>query len=347
MTEVTKCVLLDNHRLELYWSGDVRGSDDAENVAVSVGGVPRRLHVWKEPEEWDRGCVYETEKRRTTLYVEECLYPYDAEKISVSFSGRVTDADGASVQKVMRCVPQYVPYYEKYTESSCGIVIKSSAKVSDEAHAVAAATADHMLSRLPEAAQVMRHFHAEVAVYALGEDAYDIPEHRVGYKVLHRPVEGFGGVADLPVTSISERNLLRITEGPHATRYPNEFIMAHEFGHAVHLIGLNYLPDRTKANELLSAYENARRLGRWPNTYLIGNYEEYFATLTTVWFNVMAESADGTWDGVRGPVNKRDELKEYDPEAYAFFERIYPREGFAGRWSETPRLFYPDGSRRE
>ena len=154
-------------------------------------------------------------------------------------------------------------------------------------------------------------------------------------------------MADLPVTSISERNLLRITEGPHATRYLNEFIMAHEFGHAVHLIGLNYLPDRTKANELLSAYENARRLGRWPNTYLIGNYEEYFATLTTVWFNVMAESADGTWDGVRGPVNKRDELKEYDPEAYAFFESIYPREGFAGRWSETPRLFYPDGSRRE
>jgi len=347
MIQVTKCILLDNHRIELYWDSAVKGSDDAANVFVSVAGSERHLHVWKEPEEWDRGCVYEDGKRKTTLYVEECLYPYDTEKIRISFSDGVKGADGAGVEATIHCTPQYLPFYRKYTASKCGIVIKSSGAVSDEAHRAAAAAADLMLSRMPEAAAIMRHFHAEIAIYALSEDVYDIPEHRFGYRVLHRPVEGFGGVSDLPVTSISERNLMRMLEGPHATRYPNEFIMAHEFGHAVHLIGINYCRDQTKAQELLRAYENACRLGRWPKTYAIGNYEEYFATLTTIWFDVMAESSDGTWDGVRGPVNKRDELQKYDPEAYAFFRSIYPEEYFAGQWAETPRFFNPDGSKRK
>lgn len=345
MTKVTKCILLDDHRLELYWDGGVQGSDDVENVFVSVGGNERHLHVWKEPEEWDKGCVYEKEKRRTTLYVEECLYPYETDQLSLSFSGRVTGEDGGPVEKSVRCVPEYHPFYQKYTKSKCGIVIKSSADVSDEAHAIAAAAVDHMLSHLPEIAAVMRHFHAEVAIYGLDETAFDIPEHRIGYRILLRPAEGFGGVTNQPVTSVSERNLLRIVEGPHETHYPNECIMAHEFGHAIHLIGINYCSDQTKAKEFLHTYENARRLGRWPKTYAISNYAEYFATLTAIWFNAMSESPDGTWDGVRGPINKRDELKEYDPEAYAFFESIYPQENFSGRWAETPRFFNLDGSR--
>ena len=347
MARVTQCILLDNHRIELYWDGDVTGSDDAGNGSVSVAGKAKHLHVWRDPEEWDKGCVYEDGKRRTTLYVEEFLYPYEAEKIHISFSDGVKARDGGEVERSVDCAAQYRPFYRKYTASKCGIVIKSSGAVSDEAHRVAAETADLMLGKMPEVAAVMRRFHAEVAIYALNEDVYDIPEHRFGYRILHRPVEGFGGVSDLPVTSIAERNLLRVLDGPHATRYRNEFIMAHEFGHAVHLIGINYLADQTKAKELLRAYENACRLGRWPKTYAIGNYEEYFATLTTIWFDVMAESNDGTWDGVRGPINKRDELKEFDPEAYEFFRSIYPEEHFGGKWAETPRFFHPDGSKRE
>lgn len=347
MTSVKECILLDNHRLELYWDGDVHGSDIAENVSIAIRGKQKRLHTWDEPEEWDKGCLYEAEKRKTTLYITECIYPSDVDAITVSFSDGVTGQDGRPVKKDMACAPVYSPYYEKYTTSLCGIVIKSKAGIADETHKYAAAAADHMLSRIPDVADVMRRFHAEVAIYGLDEDAYAIPEHRIGYKVLRRHVEGFGGITDLPVTSISQSNLLRILEGPHMTRYPNEFIFAHEFGHAIHLIGISYLNDQRRAKKFLQIYENACRLGRWPKTYAINNYEEYFATLTTIWFNVMAESADGSWDGVRGPVNKRKELKEYDPEAYEFFASIYPEEDFSGAWAKTPNFFDPDGTRRE
>lgn len=58
----------------------------------------------------------------------------------------------------------------------------------------------------------MAEFGAELAIYPLGEDAYDIPEHRVGCLYMHRHVEGYGGVIENPVSSISEANVLRILE---------------------------------------------------------------------------------------------------------------------------------------
>lgn len=99
MTKVTQCVLLGSHRPELYWNGDVCGSDAAENVLVSVTGQVRHHHTWEEPEEWDRGCVYEAKKQKITLFSEECLYPYDTDKISVSFSDGVIGADDGPVEK--------------------------------------------------------------------------------------------------------------------------------------------------------------------------------------------------------------------------------------------------------
>ena len=60
----------------------------------------------------------------------------------------------------------------------------------------------------------------------------------------------------------------------------------------------------------------------WPNTYAISNADEFFATMCTIWFSVMEESPDWT-DGVRGPVNTREDLLKYDPETYAFFDKIF------------------------
>lgn len=346
MTEVLQCILLDNHRLELYWNNEISGAENVDNYKVTNGNKAFHLHVWKEPEEWDKGCLYEKERKRTTLYLEECIYPYHLCDLTITFSEEIKDLFDHPVKRNLECRKEYKPFYEKYTISQNGIVIKSSRNVSDEAHAIASKAADHMLEKIPDVAAVMRRFHAEIAIYGLDEYVYDIPEHRYGYNVLHRPVEGFGGVSDLPVTSVSECNLLRCTEGKHATRYINEFIMAHEFGHAVHLIGINYCRDQKLAEKLLTCYKNACDAGRWPKTYAIGNYEEYFATLTSMWFGVMAESADGTWDGVRGPVNTRKEMQIYDPEAYDFFAEIYPEEGFGGKWEHTPNLFNIDGTRR-
>ena len=51
----------------------------------------------------------------------------------------------------------------------------------------------------------------------------------------------------------------------------------------------------------------ARTLAR--NSYAISNSDEYFATLSAIWFNVMNECAkDDGWDGTRGPINTRRRL---------------------------------------
>ena len=132
--------------------------------------------------------------------------------------------------------------------------------------------------------------------------------------------------------SISEANLIRLQSGRYATRYPHEMILVHEFGHTVHLVGINFLDDQSTADQVRAAYAHAVEAGLWPSSYAISNYEEYFATLSTVWFNVMEEGIDGRWDGIRGPVNTRDELLEYDPMGYELMASVYPEKSLPRPW---------------
>ncbi len=53
---------------------------------------------------------------------------------------------------------------------------------------------------------------------------------------LDQTKSGYVGVIEDPITSISPANIERIAEGVRQTRYPNESILAHEFGHAIHLL---------------------------------------------------------------------------------------------------------------
>jgi hypothetical protein len=109
------------------------------------------------------------------------------------------------------------------------------------------------------------------------------------------------------------------------TAYPNENILVHEFGHAVRLVGIETQADASLSDELYAVYEHAYNTGLWPNTYAISNIDEYFATLSSIWFDAMAEKPDWS-DGVRSPINTRAELQAYDPAAYAFFAKVYPAD---------------------
>lgn len=96
------------------------------------------------------------------------------------------------------------------------------------------------------------------------------------------------------------------------------------------------MQDKTLKNEFSALYKSRMRAGMWPNTYAASNPDEYFATMCAIWFNVMSEKPDWT-DGVRCPVNTRAELKEYDPETYAFFEKIFPSDlTLAAPWDSVP-----------
>ncbi|MBI0125791.1 hypothetical protein H3U87_01330 [Bifidobacterium sp. W8101] len=50
----------------------------------------------------------------------------------------------------------------------------------------------------------------------------------------------------------------------------------------------------------------------------------------------MAKSADDTWDGVRGPLNTRNELREYDPTGYDLLADIYPQTTLPYPWNTNP-----------
>lgn len=328
--------VIDPRRIELYWDQEVLNAADPANYRLSIAGQP--LALFTEPDvEWNLLNVYEPIKKRTTLITATPLTHRDLGRLQVQASAAITNHHQQAVDaELVYTVNNWRDYYTEFTNCRCGLPIKSSGDVSNYARLLAASIIDTMLQKVPAVSATLIEQGAEVAIYGLHEDVYDIPEHRGGAEIMDRPVEGYGGMINDPVTSISAKNIMRVTEGINQTRYLNESILAHEFGHAIHLLGINMLPDQSLADELRAAYRHAQRTHLWPKTYLMGNYEEYFATLTTMWFNVMAESETDTWDGVRGPLNTRAELKEYDPQAYAFFAKIYPATSLPYPWNTNP-----------
>lgn len=338
--------MIDGRRIELYWNEEVQNGGLTENYTVTNNGNICPLFEWTEDMEWNYGTVYQKEEKRTTICL---IYELDTDHLQgvrVQVCGSICNEDRVKVNEQKSYQVVYEPYYTKFTTCECGIVIKSGASVPIQVHEKAKEIIDIMMKKLPEAAEVMVEAHTELAIYGKKETAYSIPEHRMGYLVMQRPVEGYGAIMANPVGSISEVNVMRLLEGPDQTRYRNELILAHEFSHGIHLIGIEYTKDRRLADRFLSIYQHAKESGKWPKTYAISNYEEYFATLTTIWFSVMEESTDGTWNGVRGPVNTREELKEYDPEAYEFFLQIYPEVLFPAPWDTFVNRFDSNGNER-
>ncbi|AEB06223.1 hypothetical protein Corgl_0095 [Coriobacterium glomerans PW2] len=330
--EIACARLIDERRIELCWSTQVRRADDERNFSVMRDGEELELVHWTADMGWDYGCVYQKETCCTTLALLAPVDVADAAQISVRVRGEVCDLLARPADCTRRYNLEYQPHYTTNRSTRDGIKIKGSKVIQSYTLEIAAQIIDLMLEKRCDIASKLKERGAEVAVYGLKYDAYDVPEHRMGYLMATRPVEGFGGEAENAISSISEANLIRLRTGRYATRYPNEMILVHEFGHAIHLVGINFLEDQTCADQVRSAYRGACERNLWPDSYAISNYEEYFATLSTVWFDAMQEGIDGTWDGIRGPVNTRDELEQYDPSGYELMKSIYPEKSLPRPW---------------
>lgn len=330
--EIEHAYLIDDRRIELYWNTQVFHADDERYFEVSLDGVAQPLVHWTRDMPWDYGTVYQKETYCTTLCLTEPIDTALASRMTVRVVSEVRDLLDRATDYQRVYTLEYRPHYTSFRTTRDGIRIKGSKVIQSYTLDVAAKIIDIMLAKRPDVARKLVERGAEIAVYGLKYDAYDVPEHRMGYMLATRPVEGFGGEADNPVGSISEANVIRLRSGRYATRYPHEMILVHEFAHTFHLVGLNFLEDQTDADAVRAAYAHAVEAGKWGNSYAISNYEEYFATLSTIWFNVMAEGIDGTWDGIRGPVNTREELEEYDPEGYALMARVYPEKSLPYPW---------------
>lgn len=345
---IEKIQLINDRDIEIYWSEEMEGAGWVEskrldnhqverqeqNYTVTVDGREQEFeyYYWyyeEEGYEYEyKSIVYYNERNsfypdnpdipKTTLRLTEPVSDLDnLPEIKVSIKGNKIKAksSGVYVPEQMLTVTDYVPFYQKERVLDCGVKVTGTAKVRDEAMDKAAEMLKVILAN-ETLANRMGAAGCKLGIYGEGEIAYDIPEHRFEYDENYLYVEGFGGTQ---LASIRDANVLRLRTGNYTTGYPNESILTHEFAHTIYNYGLT----EEQQTEFLAIFNSARAAGKWDDSYAGSNKDEYFATLSAIWFNAMDDTYDGNWDGVRGPINTRAELKVYDKEAYDFLSRIY------------------------
>lgn len=213
------------------------------------------------------------------------------------------------------------PFYMKYVDVN-GLPLVSSWRVPDSALVAAHKTLYAMTVMLPkDVLDSMVGRGTRVAMMARYEGTTDIPEHRylandtsINWDLRARGLEG---TLDIPVTTCAEENVLCY----QIDKYHAEDILIHEFAHSIHMIGLTLAVPGFN-DRLQKLYENAMASGKMKNTYRETNKEEYWAEAVQDWFNVNAEMPYA--DGKHNWVNSREDLKEFDPEMYAFLAEYFP-----------------------
>ncbi len=272
----------------------------------------------------------------------------DSKGYTLQIAGsNILDEDGRAAEDATYADVPHVDFYTQHVTTTSGIVIKADPTVDAGSLQIAGRMVDAELSAMPQVAANMASRHASLAVYNPHHNVYFIPEHRYGYSYTMYDVEGYGGNQwNNNVSSIAERNILRVRDGRFGslgnTAYPNESILLHEFGHCILSTGIDLLPDQSIRNAYDEVYANAKKKGLWPNTYMITNRDEFFATLMAIWFDVMAEKP--TYDGVRSPINSRADLQAYDPVTYDFLADLLPADNpLPAPWDEPAPDEYHEG----
>jgi hypothetical protein len=206
------------------------------------------------------------------------------------------------------------PFYRKYI-SAGGLPVVGSAKVSDYALKEAAYLIDRLLEHRPDVRSALIKNKVRCAVMSYSERTTDIPEHsdlkpRDYWNIRAR---GLGATPIRPAVSGAEENLLNYPGDPYST----ENILIHEFGHAMHEMGLR-TADPTFDGRLRQAYRDALAAGRWKGTYAATNPHEYWAEGVQSWFDTNREN-----DSAHNHVNTREELKTYDPPLTALLKEVF------------------------
>jgi len=206
------------------------------------------------------------------------------------------------------------PFYTKHI-SVGGLPIVASTKVSDFALKEAAYLVSTMLEHRPDVRDAMVKNKVRCAIMAYSERTTDIPEHsdltpKAYWDVRAR---GLGATPVRPAVSGAEENLLNYPGDPYST----ENILIHEFGHAMHEMGLS-TADPTFDRRLRATFKGAREAGLWKGTYAETNPQEYWAEGVQSWFDTNREN-----DSQHNHVNTREELKKHDPALASLLKEVF------------------------
>lgn len=214
------------------------------------------------------------------------------------------------------------PFYTKVVMAG-DLPIVASEKVHDAALSEAFIIVSSMLANRPDVLNAMAKNHIRLAVTAAGERTCDMPEYadlkpREYWNVRAR---GLGASLSNPAVSCGEENLLNSPGDP----YPTENILVHEFAHAIHQMGVNYL-DPTFDDRLKKAFDEAVKEGKWKGKYAAENHAEYWAEAVQSWFGTNREN-----DALHNHVNTRAELQEYDPAVAKLCEEVFGKNDWTYR----------------
>lgn len=256
--------------------------------------------------------------RLTTLFL-ACLLTASA--LAAKSMVVIPPVQVSSVPSTLKCHD----FYKKYVDAD-GIPIIASERVRDEALLVARTIILEMLYKRADVKQALVDKGSRIMIVGEREGVCDLPEYaqmcdtEKSRTYWNWRARGFGGSPESDFScSFGEENVLAL-EGD---RYEGESILVHEFAHMYQIGGMpNAIPGINDKLEAL--YQKTKAKGLWANTYAMENKEEYFAEAVQSFFNTNRYAA--TPNGVHGPVDTREKLKQYDPDMYKFLCQFFDEE---------------------
>lgn len=319
--KLTRQSLINKTDIELVFNRDVKYCKNVEDYVVTVNGKTIK-----------NVSIVAYFDKMVTLHLPKAVKNVKKDKIKVKcVKNIIRDKKDNYINSKTVYQVTYKPYYTKFYTGKSGIKIKSCSLVSKSVLKYVSGVIDIMTEKHPEVQKAMVKAGADIAIFPKEQNIYYIPEFRNCYSPNALDVEGFGGTTSCPTTAIGEGN---ITRDASATLYPDNNLLAHEFGHAFHLVGI-ITADPALYQEIHDTYEKVKAAGLWPHTYMISNEFEYFGQLSAMWFEGLDESSDGTFNGNIGPVNTREEVKKYDIDSYNLVKKIYSEDSyFSSPWAK-------------
>jgi len=189
-------------------------------------------------------------------------------------------------------------FYKKYINTCIPVI--SSEKVSDAALLEASHLVDKIIGGRKD---ILKAFHdrgVRIVIMAHNEFTTDIPvSKQMEPDFWNMRARGICGGN---MVSCAEENLLNLKGDPYFT----ESIFIHEFGHMLHY-GAGKV-DAGFDQRLRDIYAASLKKGLWKGAYAAVDYGELWAEAVQTWFNANREN-----DDLHNHVDRREELKEYDP----------------------------------
>ena len=233
---------------------------------------------------------------------------------------KADDAVVTAPSEELRAAFKLAPFYQKAIVFG-GFPIVSSDKVSDYALREAAFIVDQMLIGRDDIRQALVANKVRMAIMSPTELTCDIPEHSDLNPPAYwnRRARGLGSTRERPAVSCGEENLLALKGDP----YPAESIIVHEFGHAIHDMGMVNVDPGFDAR-LKTVYREALDEGLWKGTYAASNHHEYWAEGVQSWFNTNRAN-----DHDHNDIDNREKLKVYDPRLCVLLAEVFPKNDWS------------------